>query len=287
MHSFRLMLVIACFAGSCGVCVWALTADISSLRAGHDPADAPSQRRLEPVRALGALGAAATTWAMTGWPVAALCAGGLVIFWRSLTGGASHERQEAERAEALAVWTESLRDVIAGAANLEHAIAGSARNAPVAIAPQVAALSSRLEMHVSIKVALRRFAEEIGDLHGDLVASALTLNAGLRGPGLRQVMTALSLAIRSEVDARRRIASSRAAMRRSVHIILVVAGLMMLGQSVFNPSYVAAFDTLLGQVVLAGSLAFLLGGLLWIRRLSRFESSTRLFHETADSGGER
>ena len=50
----------------------------------------------------------------------------LVLGWRTL-GGAAGERRAMVRLEALATWTESLRDTIAGAVGLEQAIPSSLR----------------------------------------------------------------------------------------------------------------------------------------------------------------
>ena len=57
-----------------------------------------------------------TEWRCSRWPGAAF-------------GGAAGERRSIIRLEALATWTESLRDTIAGAVGLERAIAASLRAA--------------------------------------------------------------------------------------------------------------------------------------------------------------
>jgi hypothetical protein len=66
---------------------------------------------------------------VTGWPVAAIASGVLVFSWSALFGGAAAERVGMQRVEALASWTESLRDTIAGAVGLEQAIPASVRAA--------------------------------------------------------------------------------------------------------------------------------------------------------------
>ncbi|PAX83725.1 type II secretion system protein, partial [Streptomyces albidoflavus] len=66
---------------------------------------------------------------VTRWAVAGIAAGVLVFFWDKLFGGAAEERAAMRRVEALASWTESLRDTIAGAVGLEQAIPASARAA--------------------------------------------------------------------------------------------------------------------------------------------------------------
>jgi hypothetical protein len=72
------------------------------------------------------------TLVLTQWPVAAAFAGALVLAGPALFGGARAERAASARLAGLAVWTESLRDTIAGAVGLEQAIMASATAPPPA-----------------------------------------------------------------------------------------------------------------------------------------------------------
>ncbi len=126
---------------------------------------------------------------LTGWVVAAVATGALAMFWDALFGGASAERQGIAKIEALAAWTESLRDTVAGAVGLEQAIPATAYAAsPVISGALVSRCSDRLRVRVPLPVALQRFAEEMDDASADLIIAALILNARLRGPGLREVL---------------------------------------------------------------------------------------------------
>ena len=74
----------------------------------------------------GGLAAAVLTLLVTGWPVAAAGAAALVIAWPALFGGQRHEQRQIAQLEALAIWTESLRDTVAAHASLEQAIPATA-----------------------------------------------------------------------------------------------------------------------------------------------------------------
>lgn len=118
---------------------------------------------------------------VTGWPVMAVGAVLLALAWRGLSGGAAEERTAMRRLEALAAWTESLRDTIAGAAGLEQAIPSSIRAAAPTLRPHLRSMVDRLHTRMALPDALRRFADELDDPSADLVVAALILNSKLRG----------------------------------------------------------------------------------------------------------
>ncbi|NUO43071.1 MAG: type II secretion system F family protein, partial [Streptomyces sp.] len=142
---------------------------------------------------------------LTRWAVAGIAAGVLVFFWDRLFGGAAEERAAMKRVEALASWTESLRDTIAGAVGLEQAIPASARASAPVLRPHLDALVDRLRARTPLPDALQHLADEIDDASADIIVAALILNARLRGPGLRQVLGALAKSAREEVDMRQRV----------------------------------------------------------------------------------
>ncbi|MDR8408547.1 type II secretion system F family protein [Nonomuraea sp. 3-1Str] len=220
--------------------------------------------------------AAAVVLAVTRWPVFAAGAVLLVFSWRGLSGGAAEERAAMHRLEGLAAWTESLRDTIAGAAGLEQAIPASIRAAAPTLRPHLRALIDRLHTRMALPEALALFADELDDPSADLVVAALILNSRLRGPGLRDVLGALAVSAREELDMRRRVEAERRSTRRSVQIVvitaLVFAGLLV----VFNPSYVSEYGSLLGQAVLVVVAGLFGAGFAWMRRLARFDKPTRL-----------
>jgi len=211
----------------------------------------------------------------TRWPVAAVAAAGLVVVWPALFGGARLEREATARVEGLAAWTESLRDTIAGAVGLEQAIPATVYAASPAIRPQLRMLVDRLRVRVPLAVALQRLADDLDDPSADLVVAALILNARLRGPGLRQVLTSLSEAARAELDMRQRVAAGRSSTRRSAQIVMIFSILMIAGLTVLNPRYVAPYSSFTGQVVLAGVVLLFAAGFLWMKRLSGVDVPAR------------
>ncbi|CNF09278.1 Flp pilus assembly protein TadB [Mycobacterium tuberculosis] len=216
---------------------------------------------------------------LTRWPIAAAGTGVLVLAWDGLAGGAAEERRGMARLEGLAGWTESLRDTIAGAVGLEQAIPASQRAAAPALQQPLRNLVDRLHTRVPMPEALRRFADDLDDPSADLVIAALILNAKLRGPGLRDMLSALATSARAELDMRRRVEADRRATRRSVRIVVAVSVGTALALAVFNHSYVEPYDDVLGQLVLCIVVALYGAAFLWLRRLSRYELPSRFLSE--------
>ncbi|MFG2845954.1 type II secretion system F family protein [Kitasatospora sp. NPDC048296] len=228
--------------------------------------------------------AALVILAITRWPVAAIAAAALALFWNKLFGGAKEEKAAMERVEGLAAWTESLRDTMSGAVGLEQAIQASARSASPALRPHLLKLIDRLRAKTALPIALDLFAEDLNDGSADLVIIALKDNARQRGPGLRDVLSELATTARDEADMRRRIMAQRSGTRRSVKIVVTVCVVFPLGMALFNPSYVEAYRTVQGQGVLTVVLAFFAAGLAWLRNLSSVPAPARLLIPT---GGAR
>lgn len=214
-------------------------------------------------------------WWFTSWPVAGISLGLLAGLWDRVAGDPKAERAGILKLEALASWTESLRDTIAGAIGLEQAIPATAVNAGASIRSSLNLLVDRLRIREPLPDALVAFAEDLDDPSADVICSALVLNARLRGPGLRDVLTALASSTREELDMRRRIESGRRSIRRSVRIVLLIVVGVMGMLAVFNDNYVAPYETFLGQMVLLVVAVFFAGGLLWLRRLSMPEKLSR------------
>ena len=223
----------------------------------------------------GILVLVATRWVVAGVGVALLA-----YSWRSLSGAGS-ERAAIARLEGLATWTESLRDTIAGAVGLEQAIPSSTRIAAPAIREPLLRLVDRLHTRMPMPDALRLFAGDLDDPSADLIIAALIINSRLRGPGLRDLLGALSRSVREELDMRRKVSAERRSTRRSVQIVILVSVGMAIVLAFVDRSFLAPYSTPFGQLVLA-LIAVLYGlGIWWLRRLARFESPQRMLGDSA------
>jgi Flp pilus assembly protein TadB len=251
------------------------------------PPEAPRRDAGDIIRFLSTRAAVATVLgavvlAATRWPTAAIASGVLVFFWNQLFGGLAAERAALARVEALAGWTESLRDTIAGAVGLEQAIPATARAAAPAIREHLHTMVDRLRARMPLPQALEYFADDMDDASADLVIAALILNARLRGPGLREVLGALAQSSREEVDMRQRVMAQRSSTRRSVQIVVAVSVAVVLGLAVFNKSFVEPYSTATGQMVLLLVIGLFAAGFFWLRKLSSIETPARFLQRGRD-----
>jgi Flp pilus assembly protein TadB len=265
--------------GIAGGGVFLLVAAIRGLPV-RPPKQGPGRLRRQLNQALSLRGAIALITGIivlvaTRWVVAFIGITLLAYSWQSL-GGAAQERKSIARLEALATWTESLRDTIAGAVGLEAAIPASTRVAAPSLAEPLVALVDRLHTRVPMHEALRRFAEDLNDPSSDLIIAALIINSRLRGPGLRDLLGTLAASVREELDMRRKVNASRQSTRRSVQIVIFVSVGMALALAIMDGSMLRPYDSVYGQLILAVIASVYAAGILWLRKLASFESPERL-----------
>jgi tight adherence protein B len=212
---------------------------------------------------------------VTRWPVAGIL--GALAFatlptslQRVLPGAA------AKRTEAVASWTELLRDALAASAGLAQAIVVTAPSSPIPIRPQVGALATRLSNGTSLEAALRSFALEVDDPSAEFLVCALLLAATSRAQKLVEVLSALADSIREDVSMHLRIDASRASARSSVRTVILFSLAFACGLAVVAHSYLSPFGTAIGQAVLGVVGLFYATGLVLMVRLVRPTPEIRL-----------
>jgi tight adherence protein B len=229
------------------------------------------------------IGAAASVGigVLTGWPVgmAVAAAGGFAA--PSLLGAKSRRQAAEARLAAIATWTEQLRDVMAATAGLEQAIAATAEHAPPSIRPDVMWLAGALHAGTGPRTALRRFAGRLDDPAGDLVVAALILAAEGSPRQLGDLLGRLAATTRDTVKMRLRIETSRARTRSSVKLVTSVTVVFSTLIVVFNPTYVHAYQSPVGQVVLLVVASVFAGAYRWLAKAGNPASSGRFLEAGA------
>ena len=243
-------------------------------------AGALARTKTRQVGVAAVVGAAALL--VTRWPLAGLAAGAIVFLWPRLFGGGAAGRRQLEKIEALAAWTESLRDTATAAAGLEQAIPATVGAAHALLRAPVRELAARLDGRVPLPEALARFADDVDDPAADMVVAALSLNARQRAGGLERILTSLAASSRTELEMRRKVEHERRALRRQAQrIALAVVGFVAL-QALFARGWVEPYSTPLGQLVLAILTAIFLGAFVRMRSLSNSEAESRFLTSPDD-----
>ena len=226
-------------------------------------------------RLAGAGAAALAVVAASGWWVAALvvavgCWHAIGAWQRRDAGGVS----DLERIDALASWIENLRDVLIAGDQPVGAINATVATCPAAIRPQVRRLAAGLGRQ-DPAVVFRRFADDVDDPLGDLVAAGLLI-AVQRGARTAAVLSSLAEQARRQSDRRRLVEAERAPIQREVTLLTVIMGSLVVGLLVFGRAqYLEPYDSAGGQLFLAVVLAIYAGLLLRVQRLARFPRPSR------------
>lgn len=253
------------------------------------PATRPARRGAGAARgrrasqAAVALVAGGLVTAVSGWlvPGAVVAVG---TFW-AIDGWRRRPRsgdREIARLDALASWIESVRDVLVAGEQPIGAIVSTIDTCPPAIRPQVRRLAAGLGRQ-DPDVVFRRFADDLDDPLGDLVAAGLSI-AVRRGARTVPVLSALAEQARQQVDRRRLIEAERAPSRREVQALTLIMGGLVLALLLFGRStYLDAYDTVGGQLFLSLALLGYAALIVRVQRLSAFPRPGRFL--TADRRG--
>lgn len=223
-----------------------------------------------------AVGAGVAAALVTRWPVGGVLVAALVGSWQTLFGQQLSAAAEVARIEAIAAWTEMLRDTMAAAAGLEQAVTTTAAIAPKPIRAEIVVLASRIESReVSLADGLPDLADALADPTADLVIAALASAAERRVRSLGELLGALAASAREDANMRLRVQASRARVRTAARIVTCVTLLMAGGLVLFKRDFLSAYGSAEGQVVLTVVGAIFAVAFWWLTRMSEVSSPDR------------
>lgn len=279
--------LIAALAGA-GIAagLWLL---LDGLRPRPVIAPAPRQARRSLDRAAAgkrlplALMLALPTALITRWPVAAVGLGAAGWFAPELFGSKASQDRATARTEAIAAWTEMLRDTMSGAHGLEEAVITTAAVAPGPIKAEVTGLAVRLERE-PLTTALQQFAQDLAHPTGDLVVAALTLASQGSVGDLGELLGTLAVSAREEAGMRLRVDAARARLRTAVRVIAGCTASTAVGLILLNRRYLDVYASVTGQVILGAVAACWGVSLTWLARMSEFVAPERFLAVRPDPG---
>lgn len=226
-------------------------------------------------RAAPAMGVGVAALVLSGWALPALAAA-LMLWWVRGAWERVHRvgRSELVGLEGLAVWIENVRDVLAAGEQPIGAIAQTSSSSAAELGPAIRRLNAGLRRQ-DPEIALRRFAADVDDPLGDLVAVGL-LVAIRRGGRAIDVLSMLAAQTRHALERRRLIEAERAPVIREVWLLTALMSVLFGAVFVFGRSgYLSTYQSAGGQLVLAAAIVGY--GLLVIRvqQLARFPRPRR------------
>ena len=276
MHT--LLLAVCGLGIGIGLCL-AYTAYYPAL-AIPDPTT--TRARLFPRRMLVATLCAGAAYAGTGWIAALPIAAAGAWFLPGMLGRDDHHENELAVIDAIAAFSEMLRDTLTAASGLNQALALACRHAPAALQPAAAELADRVETRIgTTRQALHIFADQIDDATCDLVALALAAASEHPTRDLAALLSSLARAAREQAAMRTRTATAQARTRTATRMItattLALAAILLIA----DRDYLANYDSATGQLVLLWVGALFALALRWLRGLSAMPRPARLWNDTA------
>lgn len=182
---------------------------------------------------------------------------------------------EHEFVDAVASFTEQMRDAVSGATGLEQAISQAAETSPAVIRPQLTRLVASLR-YGRTDDALIGFADELAHPTSDFVVAALLIAVRNETRDLGALLGHLSSAARDECRMHLRVWVSRSRLRSSVRTVTVAVVVFVCGLVVTNPAYLRPYADPVGAAVLGLVIAGFMVGLHLMRRLSTVAVPARL-----------
>jgi Flp pilus assembly protein TadB len=228
---------------------------------------------------------AALVAAITRWPAGTVLAGLAAWFLPRALGPDRQHARALEKIEAVASWTEMLRDTISAAAGLEQAILASEPVAPAPVREHVVLLAARIRRGQRLPAALRAFAAEIADPTADLVTAALLLAAEQQARDLARLLGTLADSARQQAVMRMRVAAGRARVRTAARIIIAVTMLLVVGLLAWSRAFLQPYGTAAGQLMLVLAGGCFAAGFWWLHKISVMGTDPRLLTNLAGAAG--
>jgi Flp pilus assembly protein TadB len=207
---------------------------------------------------LGAFVAASLVWAWTTWPVGGLWVFAGVMAIPLLKGDRYSATDEIAKVEAIATWTEQVRDTMNASAGLQQSLVATASNAPAVISDELTIFARRAPRG-DLSAALRQLGSDLDHPASDLVVAGLLSATELDAGRLVPLLSRLASSIRDEAHMRVRVEVSRARVRTSMKIVGFFVSLTALLLMVVGRDLLRGYNTALGQLwlLVVGSVVVL------------------------------
>lgn len=204
-----------------------------------------------------------------GWAVVSLLVTGLGLVAPLVYYIRRRDRRRAAMQDALIEAMGQMRDAIRAGLSVQNALLSLATSGPETLRPEFGRLAREVRL-LGFEPALSAMQDRLADPVFDVVEASLVLNDRLGGRNVSQVLDRLAQATRAESRVQQELRAYQAKNVLSAQIIAAVPLVVLMAIRAINPGYLALFDALPGQLLLACcvvSVSLGYAGMLWITRL--------------------
>ncbi|MEW6154223.1 MAG: type II secretion system F family protein [Actinomycetota bacterium] len=212
------------------------------------------------------LAAALLVLLATRWPVATALAAAGGFAAPGAARGTRRRRSSLARIDAVATWTEMLRDVLGSGSGLAQAVLITAEVAPHAIEDELRRLAARAGRGEDMVASLRSFAAELDDPVADKVVAALILASRRSAGELGDLLSTLAEVSRDNAAMLRKVDAGRARVRSSMRLITGFTVAFSLVFVLADRDYVEAYQSFTGQLVLCAVAGLFVAAHTWTLR---------------------
>jgi len=239
---------------------------------------------LSPRRVLLAAACAAIAYLATRWIAAIPIALAAAWFLPGMLGRDKGHEHELAVIDAIAAFTEMLRDTLSAASGLNQALTVACHHAPAALQPAATGLAERIEARDgTTREALHTFADQIDDPTADLVALALAAASEHPTRDLAALLSNLATTAREQAAMRTRVAVAQARTRTAIRMITATTVGLAALLLIVDRNYLANYNTATGQLILLWVAAIFAVALRWLRALARTPQPERLWTTQAEA----
>ena len=225
-------------------------------------------------------------WLASGWPAVGLAAVALVWVFKFWLRAKRERDVYFKTTEAVSTWIDMVKDSLSGGAGLSQAIESTVPVAPTILRPHVVRLATE-QRTMSQSAALRRFADAVAHPTSDLVAQALITASEHQGRDVPKLLAKTSEQARARNAAVLQTESERAQLYTEAWIMVGAIGLLGTIITLVARDYFAPYDTVLGQLVLTGLMAVVVGSIASLVHAGRPQKELRLLAVPGQAGSQR
>jgi Flp pilus assembly protein TadB len=240
------------------------------------PATGPYAKERRQAIAIGAPIVGAAMWLITRVPIFGLLAAVFIILTPALVLPDAGRKEHLARLRALDAWIRGISARMRSGISLDQALSSSTRDVDI-LGPQLRQMAAAIAAGMPSSVAIRAFADDIGDGTFDFACQKLMLVAGRSTEGLGEALDSLAVAVTKRVEARQAIEVERARPMATARMAIILGLLMFILFPLMQPGFIEPYRTLTGQAVFTVLIGAGIGCLMWTRSIARMDPEPRLF----------